>query len=296
MTRTVTLSISAPSLGSAREIEGAWLNLIEPAPQALSLFEIEPDTLWRIDAYYTPAPQINELHQALQSALSRKLPPLEIREVPNSNWTKISQSGLSPVHAGRFTIHGSHDRHRVAFGPNAIEIDAAEAFGTAHHPTTFGCLEAITRLTRIKTFKTVLDLGTGTGVLAIAAARTAPCANILASDNDREAVQVAQRNSRQNRTRHQIHTITANGLTHPRLRNRAAFNLVIANILAGPLIKLAPAISKATSRKGNIILSGLLADQAPEVVAAYRMCGFALDRNNRIANWSTLTMSKRTSV
>ena len=141
--------------------------------------------------------------------------------MPQENWVRISQEALPPVAAGRFTIHGSHDRHRVPQGPNSILIDAGEAFGTAHHATTQGCLAAIDRAMRIRNYDRILDLGCGSGVLAIAAARLSPWATILASDLDRQSVVVAKENMRAHGVGSRITTVVAGGLNHPLLRASA---------------------------------------------------------------------------
>jgi ribosomal protein L11 methyltransferase len=213
--------------------------------------------------------------------------------VPDLNWVAISQAALPPVHAGRFTVHGSHDKGRIPRGPNTILIDAGEAFGTAHHATTLGCLLAIDRLARSRPFANVLDLGCGSGVLAIAAARSMPAARLIATDMDLQSVTVAAENIRINGTARQISVICANGIAHPDVRRRAPFDLLIANILAGPLVKLAPDLARSVTPGATLVLSGILIPQAHEVIASYLAQGFRLDRHDRIAGWSTLTFSRR---
>ncbi len=154
----------------------------------------------------------------------------------------ISQAALPPVIAGRFVVHGSHDRGRIPYGPRAIVVDAGEAFGTAHHATTLGCLLAIDKLARAGRFRRVLDLGCGSGVLAIAAARCMRGAQVIATDSDPIAVEVARANADANGAR-RIATACALGLDHPWLRHAAPFDLIIANILAGPLRTLAGSVS-----------------------------------------------------
>lgn len=291
------LVLDTPDRDLARSVAGALQDLIDPPPHALTLFEQGPSEQgagnWRIEAYYEDAPDGAALAQALTEMLGREVPTLVAAEVPNLNWVAISQSALPPVVAGRFTVHGSHDRGRVPRGPNAILIDAGEAFGTAHHATTYGCLTAIDRLTRHAAFEDVLDLGCGSGVLAIAVARMLPRARIIATDLDRQSVKVAAANMRDNSVGARITAIEAAGLSHPRLRGHHRFDLVIANILAEPLIRLSRDISRAIKPCGTLVLSGLLTPQAPQVIAAYRACGFALERHDRITGWSTLTLVRR---
>jgi ribosomal protein L11 methyltransferase len=196
------------------------------------------------------------------------------------------------VTAGRFTVHGSHDKGRVARGPWTIEIDAGEAFGTAHHATTMSCLEAIDRLARRRRFADVLDLGCGTAVLAIAAQRSMPRARVTASDIDAVATAVALANVRRNGAL-SISVLTANGVPRQRRDQPARYDLVIANILARPLVALAPQLATATRRGGVLVLSGVLTSQAREVLGAYLPRGFRVDRHDRISGWSTLTLVGR---
>lgn len=283
----------------ARTLAGALQDLIEPAPDALTLFE-EPGPApeparWRIEAYYEPMPQAGATEAALEAVLGKAPPPIHIVDVPQENWVALSQAALPPVIAGRFTVHGSHDRHRVPRGPNAILIDAGEAFGTAHHATTHGCLEAIDLLTRRRRFANVLDLGCGSGVLAIAVARTQPAARILATDLDRQSVVVARENMRANGAGSRIKALVADGLGHPEIRRAGRFDLLIANILAAPLILLARGIARTVRPGGSLVLSGLLVAQAPQVIAAYRAAGFRLAAHRRANGWSTLTLRRNGS-
>lgn len=286
----LTLVVAEQDL--ARSIYGALQDLIEPAPGALTLFEDGVEG-WRVEGYYANPPDAAALAARLESILERPPPPLNIAPVPDLNWVAISQVALPPVTAGRFVVHGSHDGGRIPRGPNTIMIDAGEAFGTAHHATTLGCLLAIDRLTRAKSFRRVLDLGCGSGVLAIAAARALPKAQILATDVDPQAVTVAVQNIRANGVDQRIAVARAQGLDHHALRHAAPFDLVIANILAGPLCALAPNVAKAVHRGGILVLSGVLRPEADRVIAAYRAQGFALNKHRCIEDWSTLTLIKR---
>ena len=276
----------------ARSISGALENLVDPAPDALSIFETDgPGSPWRITAYYQSPPDPAELTKELEALLGQPLPePARLEDIPDLNWVAMSQAALPPVQAGRFTVHGSHDRHRVPQGPGAILIEAGEAFGTAHHATTYGCLLAIDKLTRNNHFRSVLDLGCGTGVLAIAVARANPRAKILASDIDPGSIDVAKTNFQANRVASRIRAYVAGGLSHPALRREGRYDLLIANILAGPLIMLARDIAQAVVPGGYLVLSGLLNDQADEIVAHYRAAGFTLHEKTRIAGWTTLVL------
>lgn len=291
--RSIAVSQTVASLviadkDAAHTLAAALQDLIEPTPDALTLFE--HGSGWKIDAYYEHAPDGAALAAELAHVTALPVPAFTVADVPGHNWVAMSQAALPPVYAGRFVIHGSHDTHRVPHGPNSILIDAGEAFGTAHHATTSGCLAAIDRVTRTRRYRNVLDLGCGSGVLAIAVARVLPRALILASDLDAPSVGVAAQNMRLNGVAHRIHVFPACGLDHPFIRHAGLFDLFIANILAGPLIMLAKQIAKAIEPGGTLLLSGLLIPQAPQVIAAYRAAGFHLVRHDRVYGWSTLEL------
>ena len=274
----------------------ALAEIIEPPADAVAVFEqsgadpLASPQAWRVDGYYLEQPDPAAIGAAIASVTGAPPPQLTLEEVPDENWVSLSQAALPPVSAGRFTILGSHDRDKVPRGPNAIVIDAGEAFGTAHHATTLGCLMAIDRLTQRRRFRRVLDLGCGTGVLAIAAQRAMPQARVTASDIDPVSVAVARANARINATPG-IRTLTWNGV--PRAKARGGWDLLIANILARPLVALAGPISRSLAPGGALVLSGLLVPQAREVLGAYLPRGLSLVRHERIAGWSTLTLAKR---
>lgn len=290
--RATKLSIETPDAALARTLASAFENLAVPSPDAVTQFE-DAAGAWRIEAYFSNLPDVLAITQQLTLAAGRAVPPLGVAEVPDLNWVALSQAALPPVAAGRFIVHGSHDRARVPHGPHALEIDAGEAFGTAHHATTLGCLMAIDRLARVLRPRRVLDLGCGSGVLAIAAARALPGAEILATDSDPRAVAVAADNARVNGLGQRIAFACASGLAHPWLRHAAPFDLIVANILAGPLCDLAPDVRRATRRGGALVLSGLLDREAARVIAAYAAQGFCLAEHRRFAGWSTLVMRRR---
>lgn len=273
----------SPEQGASQAMAAALLELIEPPADAVSRFE-DPAG-WRIEAYFQDAPDIETLARQLALLLDVAQPVLTLETVAAENWVTLSQAALPPVIAGRFTVHGSHDRHRVPRGPHAILIDAGEAFGTAHHATTAGCLIEIDRLSHHRRFRNVLDLGCGSGVLAIAAQRAMPNARVAASDIDPIAVTVARDNARRNGTIAIDFKVTA-GLP----RHASRYDLMIANILAGPLVSLARSITRSLAPNGVLILSGLLDSQARQVLGAYLPRGFALVERRQIAGWSTLTL------
>lgn len=274
----------------------ALAEIIEPPADAVAVFEqtgadpLAPPQAWRVDGYFIETPDPVSIGEVIVAVTGAAPLQLTLEEVPDENWVGLSQAALPPVSAGRFTVLGSHDRDKVPRGPNAILIDAGEAFGTAHHATTLGCLMAIDQLTRRRRFRRVLDLGCGTGVLAIAAQRAMPYARVMASDIDPVAVEVVRANARINATP-AITTRIADGV--PRAAARDGWDLIVANILARPLVALAGSISRGLAPGGALVLSGLLVPQAREVLGAYLPRDLSLERHQRIAGWSTLTLVKR---
>jgi ribosomal protein L11 methyltransferase len=279
------LRIEVPDLesgqGASDVIEG-----LEPTPLAVTLFELHPPR-FVVEAYYVQAPRLDELRLRLK-ACDGRLADASLEAVQDQNWVALSQASLPPIAAGRFVVHGSHDRARFAMRRLAVEIEAGEAFGSGHNATTALCLEALDALARRPPLRRVLDLGCGSGVLAIAAARVAPTARVIATDNDPVAVATAKENARLNRAGRRVRVLTATGLSHPALRATPPFDLVLANILPGPLVELAPALRNVVRSGGVAVLSGLLDHQAREVGATYRAAGFDLVRRLQRAGWTAL--------
>ena len=245
---------------------------------SLSVFDIDPATA-RLQAGYAT--------EADAKAASEHIGiPATVRHLPPRDWVSEVQTNLAPVRAGRFTLHGSHDRDS-AEGDVLIEVEAGPAFGSGHHPTTRGCLEVFSDLLGEGVApKTVLDVGCGTGVLAIAAALTTD-AEVTATDIDPDAVEVTRATAALNRA--DLTTFQADGLSDPRI---ATYDLVFANILAGPLKSLAPDMEKATASGGLVILSGLLNEQAEDVLVAYTATGLQELRRHPVEEWTTLLLQK----
>jgi ribosomal protein L11 methyltransferase len=237
---------------------------------AIATTEIdEKKDIWEASVYMMREDE-DEVRRRVDEALTANYPELSVeREViPDVDWVAKSLEGLKPVRAGRFLVHGSHDRDKVRSGDIGIEIDAGQAFGTGHHGTTAGCLEVIDRVMRSRTVRNALDLGTGSGVLAIAV-RKLKNIPVLATDIDPIATRVAAENVRTNGISSGIVTKTAPGFHSTAFSEYGPFDLIIANILARPLIRMAPKLTDNLAAGGTVILSGILASQRWKVLSAY---------------------------
>lgn len=250
------------------------------------LEEDEDRDVWRIDAYPTEQAEADTLRQVLEGHGGLGV---STEVLADADWLAMALSGLPPVRAGRFFIYGAHDRGLAP--PNAVNlrIEAGAAFGTGHHGTTVGCLLAYDALLKQTRFNRVLDVGAGTGVLAIAAARTGSLV-VVGADIDRPSVRIARENASLNQARARF--VHASGLGHRLVRAQAPYDLVFANILAAPLVTLAQDIRGALRPGGVAILSGLLRAQARRVLAAYRSRGFVLVRRLNRDAWSTLVLQR----
>jgi ribosomal protein L11 methyltransferase len=268
---------ASAALDEQPALEGATHSLIE---------EDEARGTWRLDAY--PATKVEAT--AIRALLAG-FPGLSVvsQQLADADWVALSLSGLPPVRAGRFFVYGAHDAGRVPAGAIAIRIEAGAAFGTGHHGTTVGCLTTFDALLKGRRFRRVLDVGTGTGVLAIAAAR-AGALRVVGTDIDPVSVRIAALNARLNRAHCRF--CAARGLNDPLVRRAAPYDLAFANILARPLIDLAGDIASALRPGGVVILSGLLRTQAGAVRAAYGMRGFRFVRRLDIDAWTTLVMAR----
>jgi ribosomal protein L11 methyltransferase len=256
---------------------------------AIAAFE-RPDGRWDVTLHFADAPDQALVRQLVTNAAGADIAGgIAFDTVEARDWVKASLEDLVPVPAGRFVVHGQHDRARVAPNKLGIEIEAALAFGTGHHGTTRGCLLLLDHVLKAWRPRRVLDLGTGTGVLAIAAAK-ALHEKILASDIDPISVEVAQENARLNMSGHLVQAIPATGFAAPQFAQSGPFDLVLANILANPLRQLATPMSRHLAPSALVILSGLLTHQAASVIAAYRARGLVPLRHLRIEGWSSLLL------
>jgi ribosomal protein L11 methyltransferase len=264
------------------------LEVLDPVPIGVGIFEMEDGScLWEVGAYFTATP--DDIALSLLAA-AHGARPFAVSEVPDTDWVAAVKRCLHPVVAGRFFVYGSHDADQVP--PDAIPllIEAAMAFGTGHHGTTKGCLEALDALLEGGVqARNVADIGCGTAVLGMAAAKVWP-GTVIVSDIDPVAVDVARANAAANGLDGRLICIEAAGFDHPDLAARAPYDLIFANILMGPLITLAPEMSSNASQNGHLILSGLLNEQADAIVTAYDVVGFALIRRKELGEWTTLTL------
>ncbi|WP_108461147.1 50S ribosomal protein L11 methyltransferase [Devosia naphthalenivorans] len=257
-----------------------------------SAHENEETGLWIFEAGCdSPAP-VDSFAELAQQVLGQNVQFSVTALDPEVNWVAKSLEGLAPVIAGGFYVYGSHETAPVPGGLTPMKIDAAQAFGTGHHETTTGCLEAIDKLLKRNKPRRMLDVGTGTGVLAIALAKRTRTP-VIASDIDPISVTTTIENAEQNGVGKLIIAIEATGLTHPTIAQNGPYDLIVANILAGPLMALAPAVGKAAQKGATIILSGILQHQARGVINAYARQGMTLTQKLQRKEWTTLMLEMK---
>ncbi|WP_316860101.1 50S ribosomal protein L11 methyltransferase [uncultured Cohaesibacter sp.] len=282
--------------GTATEIQTAakhFEQVFEEDGFAIANFEIDEDAgLWALSLY----PQEEQISDAYSKALSELSAlslsiPLKVEELGDVDWVTKSLEGLVPVEAGRFIIHGSHDRGLDTMGKIAVQINAGQAFGTGHHGTTAGCLKVLSEELRGFHPMRILDLGTGSAVLAIALAKCLK-QEIVATDIDPVSIETAKENIDINEVKPFVKTAVAAGFSHPIFKEKGPFDLVVANILAGPLCKMAPQLAQHTAIGGRVILSGLLPHQRATVLAAYRLQGLHLLRTVEEDGWLVLVLER----
>jgi ribosomal protein L11 methyltransferase len=268
---------AAAAIDADVSLEGATYSILE---------EDEAKNVWRIDAFPTTEDEAEGLERLLAERPALKV---TVEKLADADWLAMALSGLPPVRAGRFFVYGAHDQGLVPPNAIALRIEAGAAFGTGHHGTTLGCLEAYDEIRRRGRVGKVFDVGAGTGVLAIAAARTGAKV-ALGGDIDAPSVRISNENARLNRARARF--VEAAGLNHPLARGAAPYDLVFANILARPLISLAQDIRLALRPGGTAILSGLLRTQSRAVSAAYVSRGFRKVRQINHDAWATLVLRR----
>ena len=291
MPSTYRVSFAVGDERVAKDIVDALTEIFFEGEAAIAAFE-RPDGRWDVTVHFAEPPDQLLLRELVTNAAGADIAAgIVFDTVEAKDWVKASLEDLVRVPAGRFVVHGQHDRERIAPNKLGIEIEAALAFGTGHHGTTRGCLLLLDHVLKAWHPRRVLDLGTGTGVLAIAAAK-ALHQKVLASDIDPPSVQVARENARLNVAGHLVQAVRATGFAAPQFADAAPFDLVLANILANPLRQLAGPMARHLAPGALVILSGLLTPQASGVIAAYRARGLVPLRHLRIEGWSSLLLQK----
>lgn len=286
---TFTALSTLPQRAKADALSEAMERLM-PEPTGVGISEVDEDSdIWEVGGYFIEAPDGAGL-DVLAAAFGAT--PFRVAELPDTDWVAKVRRELAPVQAGRFFVYGSHDADQVPDDCIPLLIEAAMAFGTGHHGTTLGCLRALDRLSNQGFVgQRVADIGCGTAVLGMAAAKIWPNP-VLASDIDQVAVDVAEVNVAVNDMQGRVVCLVAAGFDHEDLQAATPFDLVFANILKAPLIGLAPDMAAAIGPDGYAILSGILNEQADDVIAVYAQNGFNLVLREEIVEWTTLTLRK----
>lgn len=285
-------SLAVGGEDAARRIADLLTESFDNNEVAIAAFEAA-DGRWEVSAHFASEPDEAFVRGLLDHAAGKDAAAaLAFERVEARDWVRASLDGLPPVRAGRFVVHGAHDRERIRSNQIAIEIEAALAFGTGHHGTTRGCLVLLDDVLRRTQPQQVLDLGTGTGVLAIAAAKVLR-KTVLATDIDPRAVMVTRDNAALNGTANLVVAAIARGFEAPAFKARAPFDLVLANILANPLRRLAAPMATHLAPQAHVILSGILPEQLRSVVATYRGQGLELVRRIELEGWSSVLLRRR---
>ena len=286
---TVVARLEVGAADAARTLLDRLAEVFDASDAVMSSYDA--GSRWAVAIHFTDPPNETAVRALVGLAAGPEAAnALVFEKLAEQDWVKASLDGLKPVEAGRFVVHSEHYRSSVRLNRIGIEIGTVFAFGTGHHGTTRGCLLALDHLLKARRPRRVLDVGTGTGVLAIAAARVLR-RPVLASDIDRRAARVARENVRRNRAPG-VTVVDAAGLGARRFRKQAPFDLVLANILLGPLQRLATPIARLLAPGARVILSGLLTSQASAALAAYRHEGLALERRVELDGWSTLVLRR----
>jgi ribosomal protein L11 methyltransferase len=287
-THVMRLATDEASARQATELLG---EVFDPGETAVAAFETPGGGAWALEAYFAHEPDADALRELIRPIVGAEAERATFARLEQKDWVQTALDGLQPVRAGRFLVHGVHDQAAVRPNDLAIEIEAALAFGTGHHGTTRGCLLAFAGALKRKRPRRVLDVGTGTGILALAAAKALK-RSVVAGDIDPVAVAVARDNARLNAVAPHLRFYTAPGVRHALAQRRRRFDLVFANILARPLRRLAPALSAVLARRGTLILSGLLPRDVPGVLSAYAAQGLRLARRLDLDGWAVLVLAR----
>lgn len=256
-----------------------------------SAYEDQATGEWVFEATTDAAPDLTAFESLAREVLGGEVSFTVAPIDPTVNWVARSLEGLKPVVAGGVFVHGTHDATRPPAGLVPIRIDAAQAFGTGHHETTTGCLQAIDMILKRGRRRAMIDIGTGTGVLAIALAKRMHLP-VVATDIDPIATRTAAANARENGVGGLVRPVTANGPRHHIVASRAPYDLIVANILAGPLVSMSPSIGRIAGRGAAVVLSGLLSTQAARIITAYARWGLVLRKRLQRGDWTTLVLER----
>ena len=262
---------------------------MDPSPAAAVSVEEASRVSWSLDAFCIDEDLANEAAAIIEREVSGV--SASVVELEDKDWVAVSLAGLPAVLAGPFIVAGWHELAHLEGGRIPIWIEAGPAFGTGHHGTTKGCMQALALELARKRPRRVLDIGTGSGVLALGAVKRG-VTYALGTDMDKESIRIAHENRKNNKAGRKLKLLHARGAGHATIRAGAPYDLVLANILAKPLVGLAPEIARLVAPGGRVILSGLLTHQEPQVKAAYAGRGFTLKHRRRLNGWSTLVYQR----
>jgi ribosomal protein L11 methyltransferase len=270
------------------------LAVLDDEAQSFATYE-ETDGDWRCEIITRAVPDRERWRAVLAEALGDVAPAaaeIAIEPVAEQDWLEATKRSFPPLAVGRFWVHGSHVEEEPPAATVPLRIDAGTAFGSGEHGSTMGCLMALDELARRRRFKRVLDMGCGSAILAIAALKCWPTARAYACDLDPDSVTAARANARGNAVAHRLRAAVCDGYDRPELRRADRFDLVLANILAGPLAEMAPDLAHTLAPAGHAVLAGLLNAQAHQVVAAHRRQGLVLTSRRDVGPWSTLVFKQ----
>lgn len=277
--------------GRARTMTDLLGEVFDPAETAVAAFEAEDGRTWLLEAYFAQEPDEAEIRDLIRPVVGSAADAAVFETLAQKDWVQASLEGLKPVRAGRFLVHGAHDRAERRPNDWSIEIEAALAFGTGHHGTTKSCLLALADELKRRRPRHVLDVGTGTGILAFAAAKALK-QTVVAGDIDPEAIRVARGNARLNGIGPWLQLYVGSGVQHPLAGRPQYFDLVVANILARPLKRLAPSLARVLAPDGTLVLSGLLSRDVSGVLSAYAARGWRLKRRTDLEGWAALVLQR----
>lgn len=292
-TVTTVLKLST-TVGKAKAMTELLGEVLDPGETAVSAFEIDDeaeDSPWFVEVFFAEPPDEDAIRDLIGPIVGEDLSGAVFTAVAAKDWVKASLDGLKPVRAGRFLVHGAHDRDSVRVNDIAIEIEAGLAFGTGHHGTTAGCLLAIDAELKKRRPRHVLDVGTGTGLLALAAAKRLK-RRVVAGDIDAVAIDVTRDNAILNNAPGLLDLYVGPGVRHAKADRRQHFDMVVANILQRPLMRLSRSVTAVLKPSGTLILSGLLVRDVAGVLAAYRMQGWTLASKGQREGWVALVLKR----